>query len=214
MVAVVAAVSLAGCAGGGSSASQGPVSDMSGMDMGDNHGLHGIVLPKPYAVPDLTLSDSSGRPYDLATDATKPLTLVFFGYTHCPDVCGVVMANIASALTRLDAGQRSHVQMLFVTTDPARDDVATLHGYVRRFDPTFDGLTGKLSTIATMAKAFGVPIEKGARLASGGYDVSHGVQVVGVLPDHRAPYVWTETTDPASMAADFITILDDKVPGQ
>ena len=59
--------------------------------------------------------------------ATRPLTLVFFGYTHCPDVCQVVMANIASAMTRLDPSQRSRVGMVFVTTDPVRDDVHTLH---------------------------------------------------------------------------------------
>jgi protein SCO1/2 len=181
--------------------------------MHDDDGLAGIVLPTPYTTPDVTLQAKSGKPYDLATDATEPLTLVFFGYTHCPDICQVVMANIASALTRLDDAQRAQVRMLFVTTDPARDDAATLRSYVERFDPSFDGLTGPLPAIAEVGDAFDVEIAKGKKLASGGYDVAHGTQIVGVRPGGTAPFVWTEGTDPSSLAKDIATILDDKVPG-
>ena len=210
MGAAALAVLLAGCGGGSSASDEAPV---AGVSVHDDDGLNGVVLPKPYVVPDLTLKNADGRPYDLATDATKPLTLVFFGYTHCPDICQVVMANIASSLTRLDPAQRAKVRMEFVTTDPARDDTRTLRAYVDRFDPAFDGLTGDLPTIVRLGKAFDVPIEKGAKLPSGGYDVAHGTQIVGVLPDGRAPFVWTEGTDPASLAQDITTILDDKVPG-
>jgi len=205
----VLALVLAGC--GGSDASDG--SAVANVSIRDDDGLNGVVLPKPYDVPDVSLTDAAGRPYDLPADATKPLTLVFFGYTHCPDICQVVMANIASSLTRLDADQRAKVQMEFVTTDPARDDARTIHSYVQRFDPAFDGLTGDLPTIVRLGKAFDVPIEKGQKLASGGYDVAHGTQIVGLLPDGRAPFVWTEGTDPAALAEDISTILDDKVPG-
>jgi protein SCO1 len=208
-VTVVLATLLAGC-GGPSSSSQGPVANVT---MHDDDGLAGVVLPRPYAVPDLTLVDSSGKPYDLATDAKKPLTLVFFGYTHCPDICQAVMADIASALTRVDAEKKAEVDMVFVTTDPARDDAATLREYVGRFDPSFQGLTGDLPTIVRLGRAFDVEIQKGQRLASGGYDVAHGTQIVGVRPDGTAPFVWTEGTDPASLAADITKILDDKVPG-
>ena len=85
-------------------------SAVANVSIQDDDGLHGVVLPKPYDVPDVTLTDAAGKPYDLPADATKPLTLVFFGYTHCPDICQVVMANIASSLTRLDADQRAKVR--------------------------------------------------------------------------------------------------------
>jgi protein SCO1/2 len=209
VVPIVLALTLTGC-GDRSSGSQSPV---SGVTMYDSDGLDGNVLPQPYAVPDLTLDDADGKPYDLATDVTKPLTLVFFGYTHCPDLCQIVMANIASAMTRLDSAQRAKVDMLFVTTDPRRDDAKTLKSYVGRFDPTFQGLTGDLPTIVKLGKAFDVEIAKGAKLASGGYDVAHGTQIVGLLPDGRAPFVWTEGTDPAALAGDITKILDDKVAG-
>ena len=187
---------------------------MSHVTMHDSDGLDGNVLPQPYDVPDLTLEDASGRPYDMATDAKKPLTLVFFGYTNCPDLCQVVMANIASAMTRLDAEDRAKVDMVFVTTDPARDDTQTLKEYVGRFDPTFNAVTGELPTIVRLGQAFDVEVAKGQKLASGGYDVAHGTQIVGVLPDGTAPFVWTEGTDPSALADDITKILDDKVHGQ
>lgn len=210
LVTALAVLPLAGCAGAQSTAMQGPVANVS---VHDSDGLNGIVLPKPYPVPDVTLDDTASKSFDLATGATKPLTLVFFGYTHCPDICQVVMANIASALTRLDADQQSKVQMVFVTTDPARDDAATLRSYLDRFNPHFEGLTGRLPAIEKMGSAFGVLIAKGDKLPSGGYDVSHGTQVVGVLPNGTAPFVWTEGTDPGSLADDITTILENKVPG-
>jgi protein SCO1/2 len=197
-------VVLAGC-GGGSDASNGrPVAHVS---IQDDDGLNGVVLPKPYAVPDLTLKDAAGRPYDLATDAKKPLTLVFFGYTHCPDICQVVMADLASALTRLEPDERSQVGMLFVTTDPARDDAATLRSYLDRFDPAFEGLTGSLRRILEAGESVGVAIEKGEKLPSGGYEVTHGTQVVGALPDGTAPLVWTQGTAPEKIAQDIHVAL-------
>jgi protein SCO1 len=210
VLALVSALGLAGCGSGGGGDSGAPVSNVT---IEDDDGLNGVVLPRPYVVPAITLEDAAGKPYDVATDPTKPLTLVFFGYTNCPDVCQVVMANIASALTRLDAQQRKQVGMLFVTTDPARDDAATLRAYVNRFDRSFDGLTGDLRRIVRFGKTFGVFIQKGQKLPSGGYDVNHSTQVVGMLPNGRAPFVWTQGTAPAALAEDISKILQGKVRG-
>jgi protein SCO1/2 len=201
---------LAGCGSSTPASSAGPV---SGFSDGDTDGLHGIVLPHPYRVPGVALRDTAGHRFDLAADATAPLTLVFFGYTHCPDVCQVVMANLANALVRLRPAQRTKVHMVFVTTDPARDTEQVLRSYLDRFDPTFEGATGTLPAVVRAGKAFGVEIAKGKKLASGGYDVAHGTPVLGLLPDGRAPFVWTEPTDPGDLAEDVTTILDDKVPG-
>ena len=121
---------------------------------------HGATLDEPYAVPETPLTDTDGEPYSLAADTDKPLTLVFFGYTHCPDICQVVMSNLASALTRLDEADREQVDVVFVTTDPARDDAQMLRTYLDRFDPAFVGLTGDLDTIIDVGQA-----ARGARRA-------------------------------------------------
>ncbi len=180
--------------------------------MHDDDGLHGIVLPTPDQAADLALTATDGSTYRLVSDTRKPLTLVFFGYTHCPDICQVVMADVASALTRLDDAERAEVGMLFVTTDPARDDAATLRAYLDRFDPSFEGVTGPLPRIVSAGESLGVAVEKGEKLPSGGYEVSHGTQVVGVLPDGTAPLVWTQGTSPSQIADDIQVVLAEGVP--
>ena len=92
--------------------------------VGRGPSFHGAVLDEPYVVPQTTLTDTDGERYSLAADTDRPLTLVFFGYTHCPDICQVVMSSLASAMTRLDEQDRERVDVVFVTTDPARDDAA------------------------------------------------------------------------------------------
>jgi protein SCO1/2 len=190
----------------------GPV---AGLTVQDDDGLHGAVLPTPYAASEVPLTGTDGAKQALDTvtaDAGDELTLVFFGYTHCPDICQIVMADIASALTRLDDAERERVGMTFVTTDPARDDEATLRAYLDRFDPSFGGLTGPLPHIVEVGHSLGVAIEKGEKMPSGGYEVSHGTQVVGLLPDGTAPVVWTEGTGPERIAQDLQAILADGVP--
>ncbi len=113
----------------------GLLAGCGGDDADAEEGYHGAVLEQQYVAPDIPLTDTDGAPYSLAADTDKPLTLVFFGYTHCPDICQVVMANLASAMTRLDERDREQVEVVFVTTDPARDDEQTLRDLPRPLRP-------------------------------------------------------------------------------
>lgn len=200
LLAVLVALVLAGC---GTTEPEG-VATVTG---GDDDGMHGAVLTDQYVVPDVALTDTDGAPYSLASGTDKPLTLVFFGYTNCPDICQIVMSSVASAMTRLDDVQRAAVDVVFVTTDPARDDEATLRTYLDRFDPEFLGLTGDLGTIIDIAAPLGVAVEKGERLPSGGYEVVHGTQVVAIDAADRTPIVWTEGTSAAEFAEDISDLL-------
>jgi protein SCO1/2 len=178
---------------------------VTGVQESGNRGYHGTYLDSPYVVPSLALPDVNGKPYDLAS-APAPLKVVFFGYTKCPDICQVVMSTIASAVNRLDAEQRSRVQVVFVTTDPARDTGPVLRDYLDHLDPAFVGLTGPLPRIVDLAKPLKVYIEKGKKLPSGGYDVTHTTQVFALTGD-RARLAWSQDTSPAQMAADIIKLL-------
>ena len=167
----------------------------------------GSVLPKPYAMPELSLTDTSGRPYNLSTTPSKPVTLLFFGYTHCPDICVAVLSDVSLALQRLSAGDRDQIQFVFVTTDPARDKEQQIRRYLDRFNPTFVGLTGPLSTIKRTASQVGVDIQGMKRLPSGGYEVGHSAQVIGFSRDSGV-VLWTPGTPIASLKHDFALLVE------
>lgn len=193
ITAVLSAVLLAGC--GGSS--------------GNGAAFSGTVLDPPFEVDGQQLTDTAGAPYSLADDTDKPLTLVFFGYTHCPDICGLVMSNLTTGLTQLDDADRDKVDVVFVTTDPSRDDPDVLAAYLDQYADGYVGLTGPLDTISTVAKPLGIAVEKGDKLPSGGYDVTHGTQVIGIDAEDQAPVFWGHETSAAQFRSDIETLLSE-----
>lgn len=199
--ALVALGALAGCGGSGDD-DGAPV---AGITTSDDDGYRGIKLDEPYLVPDLALTDTEGKTFDLT--ARPKRTLVFFGYTNCPDICQVVMSTVASAVTRLTDADRAKVEVAFVTTDPARDTRSALRTYLDRFDPDFIGVTGPLERIDQLAKPMDVLIKKGRKLPSGGYEVDHSTVVVSVRGG-EGDLVWTGATSPSDMAADLEKILE------
>jgi protein SCO1/2 len=171
-------------------------------------GLHGEVLDPPFSVSPTPLEDTEGNPYSLVTDTEKPLTLVFFGYTHCPDICQVVMANLASAMKRLDEGDRERVDVVFVTTDPDRDTGRVLREYLDRFDPSFTGVTGDIDQIIEVGRS--VAVGMGEKLPSGGYEVdAHSTQVTGIDAEDQASVYWSQETSSAEFADDVHTLLGE-----
>ncbi len=189
--AVVVSLGLSGCAGAAT---------------GDD-AFAGTVLANPYVIDATPLTDTDGQPWSLAADTAEPLTLVFFGYTHCPDICGVVMGNLASAMAQLDDADRARVQIVYVTTDPQRDTPGVLRDYLDRLDPAFVGLTGDLDTISKIGSTVAVGVERGDPLPGGGYDVSHSTQVLGIDSDDEVPLYWPQETTSREYAADIHTLL-------
>jgi len=171
---------------------------------GDPGGYRGgTSVPQPYRMPDLTLRDTSGNAYNLLTSPSKPVTLLFFGYTHCPDVCVGVLSEVASALSRMPDGSADQIQLIFITTDPPRDKGPVIESYLRRFDPTFLGLTGDLGTIKTVAGQVGVDITGVHQLPDGGYEVGHSAQVIGFDRHHRGVVLWAPSTPIGDLTQDF-----------
>lgn len=188
---VVAMFVLAGCGGSGSEAKTGD--------------LFGNIVDPPFVVAGTELTDSEGEPYSLA-ETEKRLTLVFFGYTHCPDICGIVMSNLAAAMTRLDERDRDEVEVVFVTTDPERDTGKALRRYLDHVDKNFIGLTGEIEDIAGVARS--VAVGMGDPLPTGGYDVdTHTTQVTGIDTAGEAPIYWNQDTSPQQFANDIHILL-------
>ena len=172
--------------------------------------FHGNKLDPPFQASSDSLTDTDGQPYSLAETPDKPLTLVFFGYTHCPDICQAVMSSLASAMTRLDTDDRERVDVVFVTTDPQRDTQSVLKTYLQHFDPGFIGLTGDIDTIIAVGKPLAVGIEQGQKLPSGGYDVTHGTTITGIEDHGVAPVYWDQDTSSAEFASDIHTLLNEE----
>jgi len=118
---------------------------------------------------DFRLIDHNGKPRMLADFRGKAVVL-FFGYTHCPDVCPTTLADLAQAM-RLLGKDAERVQVLFVTVDPERDKPEMLAQYVPAFDPSFLALYGDAQATAQVAQAFGVIYRK--QPTSSGYSMDH-----------------------------------------
>lgn len=165
------------------------------------HTFTGTIVQSSDPAPDFTLESAAGpvSPSDFAGE----VVVLFFGYTHCPDVCPTTLAELAATMPRLGAAA-DEVHVVFVSVDPNRDTPADLADYVARFDERFIGVTGDPETIADVASLYGIYYE--AHGTSGSYTVDH-TATVSVLD--RAGYlklVFPFGTPSEAMAADIAAI--------
>jgi protein SCO1 len=128
-------------------------------------------------MPDLqfTLIRDDGQQVNQSAYLGK-VTLLYFGYTHCPDVCPTTLADLGAAIRQLGP-QADQVRVLFVSVDPARDTATVLHRYVNAFGPWFVGLTGSQAQLQTLTKRYRVAYRLGKPDAQGNYTVYHSSAV-------------------------------------
>lgn len=141
-----------------------------------------------------------------AEDYRGKITILYFGYTHCPDVCPTTLANMSETL-RLLGKDRDRVRVLFVSVDPERDTLAALHDYANAFAPEVDALTGTPDQLARLARsyraAYGVTHDaKGAVI-----DVMHSDAVFFFDADGRTRLVSLDLSDSAKIAEDVRKLL-------
>jgi protein SCO1 len=177
--------------------------------------LHGVKLMPVRPKPDFMLTDTRGQPFHFASDTRGTVTLLYFGYTNCPDVCPQHMVNIAGALKRMSPDQQSRVRVVFVTTDPLRDTPERLRGWLDNFNRGFIGLTGGIDQVNAIQQQLGLPpaqVESMAGMPPGprplAYGVGHAAQVLAFTPDDslRAEYPNGFTMD--DWAHDLPRLLD------
>lgn len=162
----------------------------------------GVPLDNPYTVPATPLTDTDGEPFSLADDTDKRLTMVFFGYVNCVDICPAVLNHLASAMTRLSDEDRKQVDVVMVTSDPETDTPESIRAYLDTFDESFIGLTSDFDTIEAVGRDLAVGID---RADPGG----HTTQIMGVDIDDQAPVYWSADTSPSQFADDIHTLLED-----
>lgn len=160
-------------------------------------------------VPDLdfSLTSDQGRAVT-AQDYRGNVVMLYFGYTHCPDVCPTTMAHLAAVMKKL-GNAADHVKILFVSVDPARDTPKLLHAYVTAFTPRAVGLTGTDSMVAAVAHRYRVAYEAEKPGADGNYDVTHSSAIYIFDPQGKARLLATSTDSVAAIAHDVHQLLDD-----
>lgn len=156
---------------------------------------------------DFTLTDTANRKRSLA-DFRGKAVVIFFGYTHCPDLCPTTLARMGEAI-RLLGEDAPRVQGLFVTVDPQRDTREVLAQYVPAFHPSFLGLYADADTTARTAKEFKVFFHAQAPNEHGSYTVDHSGQMFVFDPAGRLRLLVKSDAAPQSMARDLRTLLKE-----
>jgi protein SCO1 len=184
--------------------------------------LHGTVVDS-MARPPQVLRDTAGQRFSLADRPDDELTTLFFGYTHCPDICPTTMADLAAARAQLPDELRERVQVVFVTEDPARDTDRALRRWLDAYDPSFVGLRGGNATSKAMLEELYLPKTKadpdpekaikhpgsdeGHHHDHGRYGIEHASVVYAFGPG-GSTVIYTSGATPSEYAEDFSRLLD------
>jgi len=202
LLAVLATVGLAACgASGGAQPSPTKPSELTDHTDASYAGL-GLTPAQPR--PEFTLTDTAGRPYRFGTATAGKPTLLYFGYTHCPDVCPTTLADIALALQAVPAPIRQQTQVVFVTTDIKRDTPAVLKRYLGQFDPglpnPFIGLTGSQPQIDAAQVAAHVTLAQDD-------GQTHSAEVLLYGSDDYARVAFLQSTDETAQISHDLTLV-------
>jgi protein SCO1 len=169
--------------------------------------FHATPLPEGMPRPDFTLTDQNGQPYDFGAETQGQLTLVFFGYTNCPDVCPLTMDFISQALDQVEVAAK----VVFITTDPARDTPERLTQWLTSIDKDFVGLTGTRDEVIAAQRALDVTVAVPEDPdPKGNYVVGHSSQVFVFTEDDQAHLLYGFGTRLGDWAEDLPKIAANK----
>jgi len=175
-------------------------------------GADGGAVPLAEPVPKVafTLTATDGTPYDFVAETEGFVTLLFFGYTNCPDVCPVHMANLAAVLHRLPFEVSAAIKVVFVTTDPERDTPERLREWLDQFDRSFVGLTGSPRQLVDVQRAYRVAPAIREELDDERYLVSHAAHVMAFTRDDSAHVVFPFGTRQADWLRELPKLVEDR----
>lgn len=171
--------------------------------------LSATVLAEPRPVPAFSLLDHRGREIDESV-FTGDWQLVFFGFTHCPDICPMTLQQLAQVRRTLEAEGTGTPGVVFVSVDPERDDPDTVAAYIDYYDASFLGITGDQAGIDRLTREMGIAVLRTAPRDDGHYDVDHTSAVFLVDPEGRLAAVFGTPHDPATIARDFTRIAEQR----
>lgn len=173
-----------------------------------NPGIQGLLWPNPKRLGAFTAVDENGANFGLNRLKGK-WSFLFFGYTHCPDVCPLTLAVFKQVLQQLAKNKESdNIQMVFVTVDPARDTSERLKEYVNYFNKDIIGLGGSDAQVKSLTSQLGVVYLAGEKSASGDYYVDHSASVFLIDPMGRLVSIFSPPHEADSIVARYRQIRD------
>jgi len=202
LIALAVGAMLAGFWGGQYWLGDRPRVETGGPALQVPDGFPGTVLPGGKALPDFELQADDGQPFTPSSLKDK-WTLLFFGYTHCPDVCPTTLGTLKNAWDALakSAGGTDGVEVVFVSVDPERDTIEHLKEYVDYFDPAFTGVTGDADNLLRFSRALGAIYMKAKGSSEENYLVDHTAAIFVIDPSGRYAAVLSAPHDAGKIAA-------------
>lgn len=207
--AVLLAALLAGCGSGSSGGNSLAPPTSSASELNDHaagSGYSGLGLDPPQPRPQFTLTDTAGKPFRFGADTAGKPTLLFFGYTTCPDVCPTTLADIAIALGQVPEAVRQQTRVVFVTTDVKHDTAAVLKRYLAKFDPglpnRFIGLLGSQGEVDAAQVAAHVTLAEDEGR-------THSSEVLLYGSDDYARVAFLQSTNQAEQVAHDLPLVAD-----
>lgn len=165
---------------------------------------HGTLIDPPMAAPDFTLLSDQGEVSK--SDLQGRIAVLFFGFTHCPDICPDTMVRLRHAMAELRPHEAEQVQVVMISVDPERDDPATVGRYARSFDERFLGLTGAPEVIARVASGYGI-YQRKVPMGDEDYTVDHTAALTVLNRQGETVLIWRYGLAPEEMAADLRLLL-------
>ncbi|HSC47196.1 MAG TPA: SCO family protein [Gammaproteobacteria bacterium] len=167
-----------------------------------------LLLADPKPLPDFLLTDAAGTAFT-RRELMGHWSLLYFGYTHCPDACPTTLMDLDHMLAVLGKAKGPVLpRVYFVSVDPKRDNLGLLRNYTLYFNPAFVGVTGELEQLRALTTPLGVDFSYQPANQTGNYTVNHSVAVFLVDPQAEETAVFTPPLAPERMAADFRAIVD------
>ena len=191
------------------------IQQVTGSTQTSRHYPGATVLVNTVQTPNVALTDTAGQSYNVAGQTTARVTLVYFGYTHCPDVCPINMALTAEALQDMPAKDRSAVRVVFITTDPTRDTPPVIRAWLDHFGTSFVGLTGTPDQVHQAERDVGMPLSYAVTVAgsTGNYQVIHAGYTLVYTRDGNAHLTVDDTEKPTEYATTLEHLVADGYQG-
>ena len=199
---IAAGLLVAGC---GSSTDAPVVTVVSSSPTGP---YRGTTLDKPLPKPDVTLTSTKGRPFNVARDTDGKVVALYIGYANCPDVCPTTMADLSVAMSSLPKDVADQIEVVMITSDPRRDTPEALGKWLRSFSYDTIGLTGPYPKIQEAAKTVGVFLEPPVKNADGTVTVEHGAQVLLFGKDGTSDLLFTSGFAAEDVANDLQVLVE------